>query len=136
MLSLALSFSLACGGLLGSDTEEETDEALTEEEAQAAEGAAPEKVQKGVHVGGENGVVVGRDGEEKGVEVGGENGVQIGKQDEVSGVRVGGEKGVMLGKDDQTTGVRIGNENGVVIDGKKGISIGGKKIIGKKEKGD
>ncbi len=88
--------------------------------------------QKGVHIGDENGVHLGRDGDDRGVTVGGEYGVLVGDQEEVKGVRVGGEKGVVVGKDDETTGVRVGGEKGVEV-GREGLSIGGKKIFGKKE---
>ena len=54
--------------------------------------------------------------DDRGVKVGGENGVVVGDQEEVKGVRIGGEKGVMIGNDGKDKGVRIG--------GKKGVRIG------------
>lgn len=97
------------------------------------EAAAPApEVEKGIHVGNDNGVHVGREGDDRGVAVGGEHGVLIGDQEDVNGVRVGGEKGVMVGKDDETKGVRVGGEKGVEV-GDKGLSIGGKTVIGKKK---
>ena len=86
------------------------------------------EVQKGIHIGDENGVHVSRQGDERGVSVGGANGVLVGEEEDVQGVRVGGENGVMVGKDAKGAGVRVGGEKGVVI-GKGGVSIGGKEIV-------
>lgn len=131
---------LGCSGVLDGEqvvAEEGTDEAAEEvavdEGTATEEGAVVEHDNKGVRIAGENGVLVGDQAEAKGVRVGGEYGVMAGKDETSTGVRVGGSKGVVVGKDEDTTGVRVGGDKGVEIDGKKGISIGGKKLFGKKK---
>lgn len=86
---------------------------------------------RGVRVGGEHGVLVGDQAEVDGVRVGGDHGVMVGDDGTTQGVRVGGEKGVVVGQDANTQGVRVGGQKGVEVDVKKGVSIGGKKLLGK-----
>ncbi|MCB9674942.1 MAG: hypothetical protein H6737_07490 [Alphaproteobacteria bacterium] len=86
---------------------------------------------RGVRVGGGNGVLIGDQSEVDGVRVGGEYGVMAGDDGHTQGVRIGGDNGVVVGQDDSTQGVRVGGDKGVEVDMKKGVSIGGKKLIGK-----
>ncbi len=91
---------------------------------------------RGVRIGGKQGVLAGKDEQSAGIRVGGEKGVVIGTTPDAAGVRVGGEKGVLIGKDAKTRGIRVGGEKGIVIDSDKGITIGGKKLIGRARKAE
>jgi hypothetical protein len=84
-----------------------------------------------IHIGGHDGVHVGEDQRLTGVGVGGDQGFVVGDHEAVEGVRIGGKEGVMIGRDAETKGVRIGGRKGVEV-GEKGVSIGGRKIIGNK----
>lgn len=124
---------VGCGILDSVDpvSDEPAAEAVVVPSASTEAGAPDARENRGLRVGGENGVLVGDQAEVDGVRVGGEMGVMAGDDGNTQGVRIGGSNGVVVGQDANTQGVRVGGKKGVEVDVKKGISIGGKKLIGR-----